>query len=296
MIQTSTPGRVDLPDGTGLAVVAWDPPAEVARRRPPFLLVHGLASNARMWDGVGRRLAAAGHPAVAVDLRGHGLSDKPDSGYGVSQVAADVGYAIGRLGLDRPVVVGQSWGGNVVVQLAVDQPDLVTGVGCIDGGWIELQDRFPTWEECEAALQPPPLTGRPRTEMEGWLRAAHPTWPEEGIQGQLACFETLPDGTIRPWLTLDHHVAVLRGLWDHRPSDLWGDLRTPALLVPARADAAAQHVGEAVGRAEDVAGHRVRTAWLTGDHDLHAQHPDLIVELLLGAVDDGFFAAREVDG
>jgi len=46
----------------------------------PFVLVHGLASNARLWDGVARRLAGAGHSSAAVDLRGHGRSDKPDTG------------------------------------------------------------------------------------------------------------------------------------------------------------------------------------------------------------------------
>ncbi|HEY5472951.1 MAG TPA: alpha/beta fold hydrolase, partial [Candidatus Limnocylindrales bacterium] len=43
-----------------------------SRSSAPFLLVHGLASNARLWDGVARRLTEAGHRSVAVDLRGHG--------------------------------------------------------------------------------------------------------------------------------------------------------------------------------------------------------------------------------
>ena len=46
-----------------------------------FVLVHGLASNARLWDGVGDRLAELGHASIAVDQRGHGESSKPDTGY-----------------------------------------------------------------------------------------------------------------------------------------------------------------------------------------------------------------------
>src|SRR5262245_45283564 len=42
--------------------------------RVPVLLVHGLASNARLWDGVGEELSARGYPSVAIDLRGHGRS------------------------------------------------------------------------------------------------------------------------------------------------------------------------------------------------------------------------------
>ena len=50
-----------------------------ARRWPggsgrPVLLVHGLSSNARLWDLVAVRLAETGHPVLAVDLRGHGSS------------------------------------------------------------------------------------------------------------------------------------------------------------------------------------------------------------------------------
>jgi alpha-beta hydrolase superfamily lysophospholipase len=58
-------------DGARLAVRRWR--ADGA----PILLVHGLASNARTWDGVAEALVAAGHDVAAVDLRGHGAS--PDA-------------------------------------------------------------------------------------------------------------------------------------------------------------------------------------------------------------------------
>ena len=52
----------------------------------PILLLHGLASSARSWEPVAKRLAAAGHHVVAADFRGHGLSDKPDDGYDLATV------------------------------------------------------------------------------------------------------------------------------------------------------------------------------------------------------------------
>src|SRR5437867_3156903 len=123
----------------------------------PFLLAHGLASNARLWTGVARRLAADGHAVAAVDLRGHGASDAPNDGYDTPTVADDVRLLIERLGWDRPVVVGQSWGGNVALELAVRHQTMLRGVGCVDGGVTELADRFPDWETCRAALTPPDL-------------------------------------------------------------------------------------------------------------------------------------------
>src|SRR3954454_23357094 len=106
--------------GLNLHILRWD----AAQDDVPFLLVHGLASNARTWMGVGRALAEAGHPVVAVDQRGHGLSEKPTTGYGFDEVTADLRALIEALGLRRPVIAGQSWGGNVVLELAARNPDL----------------------------------------------------------------------------------------------------------------------------------------------------------------------------
>src|SRR5512144_2930713 len=55
----------------------------------PFVLVHGLASNLRLWDGVAEDLHARGHTVVALDQRGHGRSDAPDSAYGIDLAVAD---------------------------------------------------------------------------------------------------------------------------------------------------------------------------------------------------------------
>ena len=87
----------------------------------PILLIHGLASNARLWDGPARRLAELGHAVTAIDLRGHGLSDKPDTGYDMANIADDVLDVVNALGARqrnwvRPLVLGQSWGGNIVVE------------------------------------------------------------------------------------------------------------------------------------------------------------------------------------
>src|SRR5262245_66196282 len=84
----------------------------------PVVLVHGLASNLRLWDGVAERLHAAGHTVVAIDQRGHGRSDAPDTGYDLETAVADLLALIEALGLERPLLVGQSWGGTVVLELA----------------------------------------------------------------------------------------------------------------------------------------------------------------------------------
>ena len=276
------------PDG---AADAWSPSATGA---PPFVLVHGLASNARMWDGVAASLAASGHPVVTVDLRGHGRSSKPDGPYDVPTVADDLAALINRLEIDRPVVAGQSWGGNVALELAARRPDAIRGIVCVDGGWLEPSRQFADWDACRAALAPPRLVGRRLEEVEGYIRSAHPEWPESGIRGVLANFEVRPDGTVAPWLTYEHHIEVLRGLWEHHPSERYPGLAVPVLLAPADGG----HTGDTDWtrrKRRDVetaaaAIPNARVRWFAGDHDVHAQHPRELAGVMHDMTTDGFFA------
>jgi pimeloyl-ACP methyl ester carboxylesterase len=277
--------RIEVADGVALAADAWTP---VEGRRPPFVLVHGLASNARLWDGVAAALVAHGHPVVTVDLRGHGRSSKPDGPYDVPTVAGDLAALIERLELDRPVVAGQSWGGNVVLELAVRRPSLARGIVCVDGGWLEPSREFADWDACRAALAPPRLAGRRLEEIEGYVRSAHADWPESGIRGTLANFEVRPDGTVAPWLTFDHHIAVLRGLWEHHPSALYPRVPVPALLIPVHTGDAGRDLRkrrDVEAASELIPASRVR--WFTGDHDIHAQRPDELANVMHEMVVDG---------
>jgi pimeloyl-ACP methyl ester carboxylesterase len=292
---------IEVAPGVELAVDSWAPGGTTdAHTEPagePFLLVHGLASNARMWDGVATGLAPAGHPVLAVDLRGHGRSSKPDGPYDVPTVAHDLAMLIERLGLDRPVVAGQSWGGNVAVELAARHPDAVRGIVCVDGGWLELGRQFADWDACRSALAPPRLIGRHLEEVAGYVRGAHPDWPESGIRGVLANFEVRPDGTVAPWLTYERHIQVLRGLWEHRPSELYAGIGVPVLLVPAGTNGPAGGSTTAVARRKQrdvelaaAAIPAARVRWLAGDHDIHAQHPGELASVMLEMTTGGFFA------
>jgi pimeloyl-ACP methyl ester carboxylesterase len=281
--------QVPVADGVTLAVDAWRPTVESPAAA--FLLVHGLASNARMWDGVAAALVEAGHAAFTVDLRGHGRSSKPDRPYDVRTVAEDVAALIEGLGLDRPMVAGQSWGGNVVLELAARRPELVRGVVCVDGGWLELRREFADWEACVAFLAPPRLAGRRREEIESRIRTSHPDWPATGLRGVMANFELRADGTIAPWLTFDRHIDVLRGLWDHSPTEVYPGVRVPVLLVPAGGgDEDRVRRKELAVDAAAAALPTARISWVTGDHDIHAQHPDELARVMLELAADGFFA------
>jgi pimeloyl-ACP methyl ester carboxylesterase len=286
--------RVAVGEGIELNVRVWG--GAENRAATAFLLVHGLSSNARLWDGVGAALAARGHRAVAVDQRGHGLSSKPEVGYDFPTLSRDLVEVARQTELTRPVVVGQSWGANVVLDFAVEHPDETCGVVAIDGATGDLGDRFPTWEACAQTLAPPALEGVPFERMEAGARRRHPDWPESGFAGALACYEVRADGTIAPWLTRDRHMMILRELWAHRPTELYPRLRVGAVIAPCiPADAVGQASARVRSKRAAVAriaalNRGLRVHWFEADHDVHAQHPDAVAQLLLDHVENGFFA------
>jgi pimeloyl-ACP methyl ester carboxylesterase len=282
-----------LASGVELHALHWDPVTEPTGRA--WVLTHGLASNARLWDGVARRLAALGHRVVTVDQRGHGRSSKPEGGYDVPTCADDLALLVADLGLDRPAVAGQSWGGNVVLELGHRHPDAVDQVACVDGGFIDLRARFPRWEDCAVTLAPPRLAGTPLATIEGWLAASMADWPEEGRRAVLANFEVRDDGTIAPWLTFERHLEVLRGLWEHTPSTRYPTMRVPVLLLPAdTGDVAWTHSKEDAVEAALAALPRGRATWFRpAHHDVHAQQPAAVAAVLHDAVTDPTFFPHE---
>lgn len=268
-----------IPSGVELHLVRWEP-SDPDPALPPALLVHGLASNARLWDGVARSLAARGHRVVALDQRGHGRSSKPDVGYDVATVADDLAHVVRALGWQRPVVAGQSWGGNVVVELAHRHPDLARAIVAVDGGFIDLRTHLPRWEDALRLLAPPRLAGAPFDEVERMVRTTAADWPDRG-EGSLANFEHRPDGTVAPWLTYERHLIVLRGLWEHDPAERFATITTPVLFVVAEERASwtvskRSGVERALARLEHGAAAYVADA----HHDVHAQHPELVAALV----------------
>ena len=247
-----------------------------------------------LWEGAALALSSLGHLVTAVDLRGHGLSEKPESGYDMQTVTQDLAGLLREIhkdGFSQPVICGQSWGGNVVLELAHTHAELTSGVVCVDGGFLELQNHFPNWDDCAKALRPPTIAGTRITDFRNYMQRSHPDWPETGINGALACMEHLPDGTLRPWLNLERHMMVLRGLWEHHPTHIYSQISVPVMFMPADGPngvfnetkrSAIEHTEQLVPK--------VRIEWFSpADHDLHAQQPERFAQVVHAAITDGFF-------
>lgn len=284
--------RVGLPTGVTLAVrvfgVDGAPPAPMADAPDEplpgraFLLVHGLASNALLWDGVAERLVAAGHRAYAVDLRGHGESDEPPGGYDTETCANDLAELCRLLaltGADAPIAVGQSWGASVVLELAAKH-DIVAALALVDGGWGKLRSMFPNFDECWAALAPPRFDGVSMESLKRMAMAWHPRWSEQARRSVLGNFRAGPDGVVVARLSREHHRSILRSMWWSDPARLYPKVSVPTLLAPA-VQLEDDRKRVLIARAE-IALRDATISWYHGaDHDLHAERPtELAADLL----------------
>lgn len=135
------------------------------------ILVHGGAAHAGWWDHIAPFLAAE-HRVVAIDLSGHGDSDRR-AVYSLEAWADEVLTVASRESVGRPVIVGHSMGGFVGLTAAKLHGDSVRGVVAIDSPVREISPEAKTW------------------------LASNPTMPDQKVhpdrQAVIARFRTLPE-------------------------------------------------------------------------------------------------------
>lgn len=255
----------------------------------PLVLLHGLASTCHIFDRVAPLLAEGLH-VLALDQRGHGESAKPEQGYGFDEVTADLAAFLDALKLERPIIAGHSWGGNVALQFAADFPERPAALVLIDGGFLDIQaNPEMSWERTRELMAPPRLAGMPLAEfkerIQGWVGPMRSPLAEDAV---LANMEILPDGTIRPRLSFERHMLILRALWEQRPPQLYPLVRCPVLMIPAamphRDDAEKAMLDRKrmnVEIAQDLLA-QSETVWFDETvHDIPLQRPERLAQVIL---------------
>ena len=260
------------------------------------VLLHGLASNCRIWDLVAPILSRQLW-TLALDQRGHGRSFKPDTGYDFATIVSDLDGFMSAVGIENPVLVGHSWGGDVALEYAVANPGKVKGLCFVDGGTIEISAR-PNWtlEDAKGEMAPPVWKGVTLEAFRARLRSRSIAMDDDRVeQIVLANFRTLDDGTITSRLSRDNHFKIIEALWDHKPSELYPRVECPVLLMPAR-----QRNGEpsatrrfwreqAIARAESLLP-RSKTVWMEDSiHDVPLQRPSLVASTIADHIVGGYF-------
>ena len=104
-------------------------------RAETVVFLHGMGTDslASFYLTLAPPVAAAGINVISYDLRGHGKTDRPASGYTIADFVADLADLLDQLGVAQPVhLVGNSFGGTLAFSYAAEHPDRVRSIVCIE--------------------------------------------------------------------------------------------------------------------------------------------------------------------
>ena len=264
-----------------------------------IVLIHGLASNCRIWDLVGPLLAKT-NSVKAIDQRGHGLSSKPNQGYDFDTVTNDLHLFLETHHIENPLLVGHSWGGSVALNFAAHHPEMISGLCLIDGGLIEISSTPGNSLEKALVDMAPPLFNN-LTEEFLRQRIAKRDWGERdslSLQNDLANivmanFQEIPGGAITPRFKRSNHLKVVEAFWNHQPSSLFSSVKCPVLNMPARLnddETSRQTLRKNLIAQAEKHIDKFETVWLERSiHDVPLQRPILVATTIASHLKEGFF-------
>jgi pimeloyl-ACP methyl ester carboxylesterase/putative sterol carrier protein len=239
-------------DGHRLSVyLAGDPQA------PPVLLLHGLGGSKISWLTVVPALAER-YRVIAPDLPGHGESEKPVADYAPRMYARAARRTMDAFGAERAVVIGNSLGGRVALEMAIRAPDRLRGLALLDPAVPGVRLRpllgFARVIPSELGRLPFPLRERWMVRAVRRLFGDPAALPDEAYLAAADEFiRVYRDPAARMAF-----VASLRHLLTEPARDLWGrvrKIRMPALVIWGTADRLvpvrlATRLGDALPRGE----------------------------------------------
>jgi len=238
-------------DGHRIHFLDWGPArgagadrSTVANGAPRVLLVPGLAATAWSWAAVARRLGASAR-VIAMDLRGHGLSESPTEGYEPDVLAGDAVAVADGAGLlplpgDRPggplVLVGIGYGAAVAAWTARALGERSAGLVLVDGGWEDLAAATgATPEEWLASIEEPPEV---LASMGAWLadREAFDPASWDADEERAARAQVVETAAGRVKLAVHRHALAgsVRALWSYEPAAVLPTVEAPIVALVAR--------------------------------------------------------------
>jgi pimeloyl-ACP methyl ester carboxylesterase len=250
---------------------------------PPALLVHGLAGHAEEWSGTAVWLRENRH-VFALDLRGHGRSERRPTVVSPTALAADISYALEWIGGAPALLLGQSLGGRIAIPVAATRPELV---GCLvvaeagpDGGTDGAARKA---AEVESALEKWPVPfpdasaaetffGGPSPRAEAWTRG----------------LRQAPDGLHRRF-EVDVVTRMLREVAEEDCWEGWSRIACPTLIV--RGGEGDLPIDQANRMRSEL--RRARYVELPGiGHEVHLEESDLWRGAVSGFLEDVATATR----
>ncbi len=182
-----------------------------------LVLLHGLTANAHWFGGLIKAGLNERLRVISVDLRGRGKSDKPDSSYSVSDHSADVVGFLDALELERVMLGGHSFGGQITIYIGAHYPERVKKMVILDSGVMHPRVR----ELIRASIE---RLGKPVASWDVYIEAVKNSpyyhdgfWSDELETFYRADVETLSDGSVisrsKPEAMIESMEGVLAEDW-----------------------------------------------------------------------------------
>lgn len=208
---------------------------------PPVVLIHGHSLDLRQWDEQVPALSTAGYRVIRYDVRGHGRSMAPRTGYTWENYAADLGDLLDRLNVEGPEarslaleaahVVGLSMGGGIALQFALDFPARVRSLTLVDSalpGFTYSEEFSRQIEELLAAVR----AEGPRAAFERlWL--THPLF--DGLRRFPDRFQRVRE-MVLAYPAADYREGALPAGYAPVVVERLHEIRAPALVVVGERD------------------------------------------------------------
>jgi len=193
---------------------------------PLMLFFNGITANSATLAPLAAHFSNR-FTTIAVDQRGHGLSDKPESGYGADDFADDIKALIRTFDLGPAVLVGHSLGSRNAVAAATRFPELVRSVVAIDfTPYIETE----VFDALEARVNAGDQLFPNLKAVEAYLSTRYPNIPAQAISLRAESGYRRVEGGLRPLASPAAMTQIAAGL----RADLtqtYRDLRRPVLLM-----------------------------------------------------------------
>ena len=271
---------IELPDNLRLHYL------ERTTRNPDYtlLFLHGLSSSSYLWVPLIKEFESGKSDIYCLDLRGHGLTDKPEGNYSLETLANDVLNFIKKKNLKNIIIIGQSMGGDLGVLICQKVNERIAGCIGIDGGAINLKENFESKKVALEKLRPPDLDGMDKDVMLTRLRKNWPDWSEDAIMGQFSIFSVNKENKITKRLSLINHLKILESLWENDSISNLKNIKVPLLLILVKYNTDLTFIKDS--------NVRIDIERVNGDHDIHAQKPKLVHKIIEKKINGKFFEKK----
>jgi pimeloyl-ACP methyl ester carboxylesterase len=138
--------------------------------------------------------------------------------------------------LEQPILIGHPWGGNVALEYGATYTTQCAALVLVDGGFLDVGNHPKmSWEQTQATLAPLDFINVTEQELLERMQQRDLSihWTEELLNIRMAGFYIDDGGFTHPRLPRDRYMLILQALREQNPSNLYGKVKCPVLLIPA---------------------------------------------------------------